>query len=149
VNATLDFDALAAHARAALGSAVQRVGTCYDVDYWTAYLKAYPAVWFCAQRHVRGKDNGRGFTGRVRQHLESELIVRLVVQRVKPGQVSAAAALKAIYDATCAALIGYVPDGADHPLTFVSIADGPSNESLVTADLVLSTGVTFSKDVST
>ena len=148
MNVTIDLDALAAHARAAIGPAAQRVGTCYDVDYWTAYLNTYPAVWFCGQRHARGKDNGRGFTGRVRQHLETELVVRLVVQRVKPGQVSAAAALKALYDATCSALIGYVPDGADHPLAFASIADGPSNESIVTADLILTTGITFLKDVT-
>jgi hypothetical protein len=148
VNVTLDFDAIAAHARTAMGNAAQRVGTCYDVDYWTAYLTTYPAVWICAQRHVRGKDNGRGFTGRVRQHLESEVIVRLVVQRVKQGQKSAAPALKALYDATCAALIGYTPDGADHPFAFASIADGPSNESIVTADIVLTTGITFSKDVA-
>jgi hypothetical protein len=148
MNALIDFDALAAHTRAALGPAVQRVGTGYDVDYWTAFVKAYPAVWFCAQRHMRGKDNGRGYSGLVRQHLDTEIVVRIVVQRVKPGQVSAATSLKSLYEIVCNALVGYQPAEADFPLAFASITDGPSNESIVTADLVFTTGISFSKAVS-
>lgn len=147
MNARLSLKAIADRLRAHLdaGLGVARVGTCYDRDYLTSFPKAWPAVWVAAQRMTR-MDDGRGFSGQFRQHCKVEVAVRLVVQRYADGSTDAETRLNALHDAVADVLKDWTPPGADEPLVWESAADGDANESVMSADLIFSTTVTYARD---
>lgn len=147
MNARLSLAAIATHLRTELPGVlgVLRVGTGYDRDYLTAFAKTWPAVWIAAQR-LTPNDNGRGFSGVFRQHCKVEVAVRLVVQRYADGSIDGEARLNALHDAVADALKDWTPPGADEPLVWESAADGDATESLMTADLIFSTTVTYARD---
>ncbi len=144
MNSRLSIAAIADHVRTALGASVQRVGTGYDRDYLQSFPKAWPAVWIAAQRLTR-IDDGMAFSGVFRQHCKVEVAVRLVVQRYADGQLDGEARLNALHDAVADALKDWTPDGADQPLVWESAADGDATESLMSADLIFSTTVTYAR----
>lgn len=147
MNARLSIAAIATHLRAALSPTlgVVRVGTGYDRDYLTSFAKAWPAVWVAAQRMTR-LDDGRGFSGLFRQHCKVEVAVRLVVQRYVDGSTDAEERLNALHDAVADTLKDWTPPGADQPLVWESAQDGDATESLMTADLIFSTTMTYARD---
>ncbi len=145
MNARLSIAAIAAHLRTLPALAGIRIGTGYDRDYLTAFAKTWPAVWIAAQRMTR-IDDGRGFSGCFRQHCKVDIAVRLVVQRYADGSVDAEQRLNALHDAVADALKDWTPPGADEPLVWESAQDGDSTESLMTADLIFSTTVTYARD---
>lgn len=120
------------------------VGTGYDRDYLTSFARTWPAVWVAAQRLQR-MDDGRGWSGQFRQHCKVDVAVRLVVQRYADGSVDGEARLNTLHDAVADALKDWTPAGADTPLVWESAQDGDATESLMTADLIFSTSVTYSR----
>lgn len=141
------------NARLSLGDIAQRLrgqipgvhmGTGYDRDYLTSFARTWPAVWVAAQRLQR-MDDGRGWSGQFRQHCKVDVAVRIVVQRYPDGSVDGEARLNALHDAVADALKDWTPPGADTPLVWESAQDGDATESLMTADLIFSTSVTYSR----
>lgn len=146
MNGRLDLSAIATRLRTQIPGAlgVARVGTCYDRDYLTAFGSVWPAVWVAAQRLNR-IDDGRAYTGTFRQHCRVDVAVRLVVQRYADGSLDAETRLNALHDAVIDALKDWTPAGADEPLVIESAGDGEANQSLMVADLILSTTVTYAR----
>lgn len=144
MNARLSIAAIATHLRAQTALAGVRIGTGYDRDYLTAFPKIWPAVWIAAQRLSR-IDDGRAFSGQFRQHCKVDIAVRLVVQRYADGSIDAESRLNALHDAVSDALKDWTPSGADEPLVWESSQDGDATESVMTADLIFSTTLTYAR----
>lgn len=119
-------------------------GTARDRDYSAKILVTAPAVWVLAQR-LTPKDDGRGYTGRARQRVMVDFAVRIVVPRYADGVMQTELELNDLHDRTAAALFGFVPTGADYPLTWAASQDGAPEESLATMDLVFQTETTYQR----
>lgn len=144
MNGRLSIGAIATRLRAQPALAGVHVGTGYDRDYVATFAKTWPAVWVAAQRLAR-MDDGRSFSGQFRQHCRVDVAVRLVVQRYAAGSIDAEARLNALHDAVAGALKDWTPTGADEPLVWESAQDGDANESVMTADMIFSTTVTYAR----
>lgn len=144
MNARLSIAAIAAQLRTVPGLTGVRIGTCYDRDYLTAFAKSWPAVWIAAQR-MTVLDDGMAYSGQFRQHCKAELAVRLVVQRYADGSIDGEVRLNALHDAVVDAIKDWTPTNADQPFVLVSAADGDATESVMTADVIFSTTVTYAR----
>lgn len=149
MNARLSLDAIRQHLDAALNTTpgTVKVGTTYQRSYVTEAASIFPAVWIGAQR-LKPEDDGRGYDSLYRQHVRVDVVVRLVVPRYANGQLDGEAALNALHDAVSAAMLAYTPTGADEPFVWSSSQDGPPAESVLTADLIFSATVTYSKEAA-
>lgn len=142
MNGRISLALLATYLATKSGFTTTKIGTCYDRDYLTSFAKVWPAVWIAGQRLIP-TDDGRGLTDEYRQHCRVDVAVKLVIQRYKDGSIDAEARMNALHDSVAAAFAGYTPAGADQPFVWSSAADGEYNESVLTADLVFSTTVTY------
>lgn len=128
-----------------------KVGTCMDRDYMTAFANSFPAVWITAQK-ITPADDGRGFSGIIRQNLRTAIIIRCLVSRVAPtgfvGIWDPEASLAAIETKVREAFFGWTPVGARMPLAWEQIIDGPPYESCVSSDLYFVTEVADARSLS-
>lgn len=122
----------------------ERIGTTFDSDFASQFAKTAPQAWVIAQR-ARPMDDGRRVTGRYRQHMQVEVIIRIVMQRHKQGTFDNEESITSACNAVSAALLAWTPTGADEPFVFGGQTDGPYAESVVTADLSFQTTVTFTQ----
>lgn len=123
---------------------VVKIGTALDHDFLTAVGKPtnWPAVWVGCQRSTP-LDPGTGFSGRVRQEVRTEIVVRVIVAKVVAGETSQEQRLNDIADGVADVLIGWTPGNGNTPLVWVSSTDGPAEQSVQTVDLVFATTITY------
>lgn len=119
-----------------------RIGTAYETDYLEQFPKLAPAIWFAGQQLTR-KDDGLGYTSRMRQHATIEIAARICVPRLTEGQFDAEPALQDLQNKFAAAMYGWMIDGADHGFVWARAKDGPQFQSIIVADVVMSTAVTY------
>jgi hypothetical protein len=146
MNARLNLDDGVAALKLSLPANVL-VSDAYAVGYLRDFGTKFPAVWVLAQRARSNGDDTDGYAGLVREHFTVEFVVRCVVQRYSEGATNAGAALNALMDSVTNTLLGKVLPGCDKPLAVVSTQDGPASETVVYADIVFSTVITYTKSV--
>lgn len=145
MNARLNLTDIVAALKLALPSGTT-VSDAYAVNYLRDFGTKYPAVWVLAQR-ARAHSDTDGYAGVLRETFSVEFVVRCVVQRFSDGATNAGAALNALMDAVTAALLGKPLSGCDKPLVVISTQDGPASETVVYADIVFATEITYTKTV--
>lgn len=118
-------------------------GTSYDKDFMQKFNNTFPAAWVIGQR-MRPKDDGRGYSGMIRQHNNVEIIVRIVIQKL-PALDDNDARLTALHNAVSDALIGWLPPQASRPLVWSLAQDGPPHEGVITADLIFQCEMVYRK----
>lgn len=132
--------------RAVTQSSLLPVGTgiadAYASNYLTDFGKKWPFVWVLAQKSRAFSDTD-GFSNYSVQHFTQEIVVRAVVQRYAPGKVNVGADINTMVDAVIEIYRGWQPTGADMPLYVVATQDGPPWESIVFADVIFGTQVTY------
>lgn len=123
---------------------VVKIGTALDHDFTkTVGLAAnWPAVWVGCQRSTPITD-GRGYSGRIVQEVQTEIVVRVIVAKVVAGETSQEQRLNDIADGVADVLIGWTPGNGVMPLAWVSSSDGPAEQSVQTVDLVFKTQVSY------
>jgi hypothetical protein len=146
MNARLNLTDIVAALKLALPAGTS-VSDAYAVGYLRDFGTKFPAVWVLAQRARSNGDDTDGYAGLLREHFTVEFVVRCVVQRYSDGATNAGAALNALMDAVTAALIGTSPGACEKPLVVISTQDGPASETVVYADIVFSTVITYTKSV--
>ena len=119
---------------------VVKIGTALDSDFHgTVGLAAqWPAVWVGCQRSTPLTD-GRGYSGRIVQEVQTEIVVRVIVAKVVAGVTSQEQRLNDIADGVADVLIGWTPGNGVQPLAWLSSTDGPAEQSVMTVDLVFKT----------
>jgi len=120
------------------------IGTIYNSDYITKFPVTAPAVWFVGKQLTR-IDDGHGYSTRMRQHCLVEIAIRVTSSRLNEGEVDAEPALNTLADNLSEALFGWMIPGAEDVLAWVRAKDGPTFQSIVVADFVFSTTVTYIK----
>ena len=125
---------------------VIKIGTALDSDFTATVGNPtyWPAVWVGAQRSTP-IDPGTGFSGRVRQEVRTEIVVRVIVAKVVAGETSQEQRLNDIADGVADVLVGWTPGNGNTPLVWVSSTDGPSEQSVQTVDLAFATTVTYQR----
>ena len=125
---------------------VVKIGTALDSDFTATVGNPthWPAVWVGCQRSTP-IDPGNGFSGRVRQEVRTELVVRVIVAKVVAGETSQEQRLNDIADGVADVLIGWTPGNGNTPLVWVSSTDGPAEQSVQTVDLVFASTVTYQR----
>lgn len=123
---------------------VVKIGTALDHDFLTTVGKAiyWPAVWVGCQRSTPLTD-GRGYSGRIAQEVQTEIVVRVIVAKVVAGETSQEQRLNDIADGVADVLIGWTPGNGVQPLSWISSTDGPAEQSVQTVDLVFKTQVSY------
>lgn len=123
---------------------IAKIASSLDHDFLSGVGEAtnWPAVWVGAQRSTP-IDDGKGYSGRVRQHVRVEIAIRVIVQRYIAGEGSEEDQLNRIADAVADALIGWTPGNGTRPLVWVQSIDGPPEQSVMTADLLFATEITY------
>lgn len=144
MNARLSLAAIADRLKASPLMTDVYISTSYQRDYLTAFGTTYPAVWVCGQRLTKASNSGNA-SGLYRQIVNVEIAVRLVVQRYADGITDAETALNMLADNVASVLKDWTPPGAEFALGWESAQDGPANESVVTADLIFSTKVIYTR----
>lgn len=146
MNRRISLESIAVRLRQQLAPSlgINRIGSALDFDFLEAVGSSdnWPAVWVGAQR-ATPIDDGRGYSGRVRQQVRVEIAVRCIVQRYIAAEAAQEAQLNRIADAVCDALMGWTPANAVRPLAWLSSQDGPPEQSVMTTDLLFSTDVTY------
>ena len=123
---------------------VNRIGCALEAGYLRDVGdKAYwPAVWVGAQRSTPTSD-GRGYSQRVRQDVNIEFVVRVIVARYISAEPDEEDKLNRIGDAVADALMGWRPTGATKPVTWQQSIDGSPEESVMVLDLLFQTQITY------
>ena len=123
---------------------VNHIGSSLDFDFLESVGDAskWPAGWVGAQRSTP-LDDGRGYSGRARQLVRVEFACRVIVKRYVAGEASEEDQLNRICDAVADALMGWTPGNGVQPLVWVQSIDGPPEQSVMTADLLFATEVTY------
>lgn len=119
------------------------IGDSYASNYLPDFGKKFPYVWVLAQKS-RATSDTDGYANYTRQHFEVEVVVRVVVQRYAAGKVNVGSDINTMVDAVIQIFRGWQPTGADKPLYVKATQDGPPWESIVFADVVFGTEVTYS-----
>jgi hypothetical protein len=146
MNRRITLESVAARISARIDQllGVVKIGTALDSDFLLNVGKpaSWPAVWVGAQRS-NPIDPGTGFSGRVRQEVRTEIVVRVIVAKVVAGETSQEQRLNDIADGVADVLIGWTPGNGHTPLVWVSSTDGPAEQSVQTVDLVFASTVTY------
>jgi len=131
-------------ARLPLSLDIHRIGCAADTDFMDAVGNPdnWPGVWVGGQRSTPLGD-GNGFSQRIAQEVRVEIVVRVIVPKHVDGETNQERRLNDISDAVADALIGWRPAGAAKALVWVSSTDGPPEQTVMTADLVFSTQVSY------
>jgi len=147
VNTRLSMHEVAERIASVLANPAVNVGTAYERQFWKRAGSEFPGVWVGGQT-LTPMDDGRGFSGVVRQRVRVEFGVRIVMQRAQAGVNSPEAAFNTLIDSVSTALIGWVPDGADAPLTWTRTQDEAPQETVLSAVLGFATSTAYHKEVS-
>lgn len=146
MNRRITLASVAARIEARLDQSlgVNKIGTALDHDFLTAVGKPtnWPAVWVGCQRSTPITD-GKGYSGRIVQDAQTEIVVRVIVAKVVAGETSQEQRLNDIADGVANVLIGWTPGNGVMPLSWVSSTDGPAEQSVQTVDLVFKTQVSY------
>lgn len=145
MNARLSMHEVAARIAVQLDDPTVNVGTAYERQFWKRAGSEFPGVWVGGQT-LTPMDDGRGYTGLMRQHVRVEFGVRIVVQRAALGVNDSEAEFNALIDAVGNALLGWRPTGADDPLTWTRTNDEAPQETVLSAVLGFATSATYQKD---
>lgn len=123
---------------------VNQILCALDANYLASVqdVSTWPLVIVGAQRSAP-IDDGRGYSGRVRQEVRIEFVVRVVVPRYVEGEAEEEDKLNRICDAVADALMGWRPTGTSMPITWVQSIDGPPEQSAMTVDLLFATQVSY------
>ena len=146
MNRRITLASIAARISARLDQSlgVVKIGTALDHDFLTTVGKAdnWPAVWVGCQRSTPIND-GRGYSGRIAQEVQTEIVVRVIVAKVVAGETSQEQRLNDIADGVADVLVGWTPGNGVMPLAWISSSDGPAEQSVMTVDLVFKTQVSY------
>jgi len=146
VNQRISLTSIATRLREQLAQSlgVEKIGSALDADYLRTVGDPtyWPAVWVGAQRSTP-INVGTGYTGRVRQDVAVEFVVRIICKRYVAGEQDEEDRLNRIGDAVADALIGWQPSNAVKPCTWVQSVDGPPEDSVMVLDLLFQTQVTY------
>lgn len=142
MNERIDLEEVATRLTSELGGGIH-VGTAYDADFIALFSKTFPAAWVVGQR-ARPMDDGRGYSGRMRQNIRVEVVIRIIVQKV-PATDNVDSRLSSLQNAVSDALIGWKPTNADRVFAWDLAQDGPPHEGAVTADLIFVTQTTYQR----
>ena len=150
-NQRISLESIAVRLRQQLAPSlgINRIGSSLDFDFLDAVGTAenWPGVWVGAQRSTP-IDDGRRFSGRMRQYVRVEIAVLVIVQRYVAAEASQESLLNRICDAVADALIGHQPTNAAEPLVWVQSQDGQPEQSVMTADLIFATTVSYERAAS-
>ena len=145
-NRRISLESIAERLRGQLSPTLglNRIGSSLDFDFLETVGNPdyWPAVWVGAQRSTP-IDTGRGFSQRVRQQVSVEIAIRVIVQRYATGEQAQEDELNRICDAVADELIGWTPTGGAEPLVWISSQDGQPEQSVMTADLIFKTTVSY------
>lgn len=142
-NTRIPLNTIETRLQSILGHPTIYCGTAYDKDFLTKFNTTFPAAWVIGQR-MRPKDDGRGYSGLIRQHNNVEIIVRIVIQK-QPIADDNDARLTALHNAVSDALIGWQPAQASRSLVWSLAQDGPPHEGVITADLIFQCEMVYKK----
>lgn len=123
---------------------VNQIICALDANYLASVqdVTTWPLVIVGAQRSTP-IDDGRGYSGRVRQEVRVEFVARVIVPRYVEGEAEEEDKLNRICDAVADALMGWRPTGTSMPTTWVQSIDGAPEQSAMTADLLFQTQVSY------
>ena len=146
MNRRITLASIAARIEARLDQllGVVKIGTALDFDFAATVGKPdyLPAVWVGCQRSTPITD-GRGYSGRIVQEVQVEIVVRVIVAKVVAGETSQEQRLNDIADGVADTLIGWTPGNGVQPLAWLSSTDGPAEQSVQTVDLVFKSQVSY------
>lgn len=142
MNERINLEDIATRLSAQLDPSIH-VGTAYDANFIQLFPITFPAAWVIGQR-ARPLDNGRGYSGRMRQNIRVELVVRIVVKKV-PATDNVDSRLSSLQNAVGDALIGWKPTNVDMTFVWDLAQDGPPHEGSVSADLIFAAQTSYQK----
>ena len=125
-------------------ASLARVGSSFDRNYISSYMKSLPEVWVYGQNSVDGSGQ-LGYSGVFRQSCWVDVVIRVMTSRLPAGSTGMEATFVQISNAVESAMLAWQMPGTDLPFVLQGNRDGDPIESAIYSDLVFRTQVTFQR----